>query len=106
MYASIRRYRGDASQMDEMLRLVDREFAEQIQEIDGFVAYECIDSGDGQLCTISVFRDREAAEQSVIAAASWIKDSLSQFTLERTDVFTGEVSVSRARREMLEPAHA
>src|SRR5829696_6571055 len=105
MYASIRRYRGEAAEMDELLHKVDTDFAQYIEEMDGFVAYECVDGGDGSLCTISVFRDRAAAEASADAAAAWIRDALSDYKIERLDVFTGEVSVSRASSEMLEPAH-
>ena len=107
MYASIRRYKGNPDQMSEMLHLADEDFAESIQEIDGFVAYEMIDEGDGRLTTVSLFRDRSAAEASVEAAAAWVRDNLaSRFEIERLEVITGEVMVSRARREVLEPAHA
>ena len=105
MYASIRRYRADASQMDEMLHRVDTEFAERISEQDGFVAYECVDCGNGELVTISMFRDRMAAEDSAQLAAAWIRDALGDFDIERTDLMTGEVAVSRAMDAMLQPAH-
>ena len=61
MYASIRRYRLGKGEMDELLHKVDAEFAEEISRMDGFVAYECVDCGDDQLITISMFRDREGA---------------------------------------------
>jgi hypothetical protein len=105
MYASIRRYRVDASQMDGLLHRVDTDFAEQISASDGFVAYECVDCGDGELVTISMFRDRMAAEDSAQLAAAWIRDNLAEFDIERTDMMTGEVAVSRAMDAMLEPAH-
>jgi len=105
MYATIRRYRGQADEMDELLHKIDTDFAQTMEEMDGFVAYECVDDGKGGLCTISVFRDRAAAEASTDAAAAWIRAELSDYKIERLDVFTGEVSVSRARSEMLEPAH-
>jgi hypothetical protein len=105
MYATIRRYRGEASQMDELLHKIDTDFAATSEAMDGFVAYECVDGGDGALCTISVFRDRAAAEASTEAAAAWIRESLSDYEIERLDVFTGEVSVSRVKSEMLEAAH-
>jgi hypothetical protein len=106
MFASIRRYRVDADAMDELLHMVDTDFAQTVEQMDGFVAYECIDCGDGQLCTVSVFRDRAAAEASAAAATTWVRDTLSsRYDIERLDASTGEVCVSRARQEMLEPAH-
>ena len=106
MFASIRRYRLRSGSMDDLLHLVDSDFAETIQEADGFVAYEVIDSGDGQLVTMSVFRDSDAAAASADMAAEWIRSTLAaQFDLERLDVMLGEMAVSRAMSEMLEPAH-
>jgi quinol monooxygenase YgiN len=106
MYVSIRRYRLDRGSMDDVLHLVDTDFAESIQEVDGFVGYEVVDGGNGELCTMSFFRDMDAAEASVQIAADWVRDTLSQrFDITRLDVFNGEVAVSRARREMLETAH-
>ena len=106
MYASIRRYRVDSGSMDELLHMVDTDFAETIQEVDGFVAYEVIEGANNEICTFSVFRDMESAEASVQMAADWVRDTLSaKGSLTRLDVFNGEVSVSRARSEMLEPAH-
>ena len=104
MYASIRRYKVDASEMDDLLHRVDTEFAEQIAEVDGFVAYECLDC-DGEVVTISMFRDRKAAENSAQLAAAWIRDALPGSSLERIDMMTGEVAVSRANESMLQPAH-
>jgi quinol monooxygenase YgiN len=106
MYASIRRYRVSPESMDELLHEVDTGFAENIQEMDGFVGYECVDCGNGTLLTISTFRDQQGAEASAEAAAAWVQETLSdRFDIERLDVFMGEVGVSRAREAMLEPAH-
>ena len=106
MYATIRRYRLTSGSMDDLLHEVDTDFAETIQEAPGFIAYECVDCGDGMLATISTFESRDAAEASTETAAAWIRDNLmSRYEMERLDVMTGEVSVSRVREAMLEPAH-
>ena len=106
MYASIRRYQLTDGSMDDLLHLVDTDFAESISEADGFVGYEVLDSDDGRLCTISIFRDRESALASDALAMEWVRSTLApQFALTRTDTMLGEVAVSRAASEMLEPAH-
>jgi hypothetical protein len=38
-------------------------------------------------------------------AAAWIRDNLADYRIERTDLITGEVAVSRAKESMLQPAH-
>ena len=106
MFATIRRYRLNAGSMDALLHEVDVGFAEMIQEQDGFVAYEVLDCGDGMVTTISTFADRAAAEATTDMASAWIRDNLAaRFDMERLAVETGEVAVSRARQEMLVPAH-
>jgi quinol monooxygenase YgiN len=105
MFATIRRYRLNSGSMDALLHEIDVGFAEMIQEQDGFIAYEVMDCGDGHLTTISTFADREAAEASTDAAAAWIRENLADYDMERLDVSTGELAVSRAREEMLVPAH-
>jgi hypothetical protein len=106
MFASIRRYRLKSGSMDDLLHLVDTDFAESIHEAQGFVAYEVLECGNDELITMSVFHDREAAEASDEMAMAWIRSNLSQqFDLERTDIVHGQIVVSRAKSEMLEPAH-
>jgi hypothetical protein len=96
----------DPSKVDELMHRVDEGFAEDIQREPGFVAYEALDCGDGEVVTITTFRDRDGAEDSIAKAAAWVRDNLSDVEIERTDAFTGEAKVSRATADMLEPAHA
>ena len=106
MFASIRRYRMQSGSMDDLLHLIDSDFAETIGEAEGFVAYEVVDCGDGELMTMSVFRDREAAVASEDMAAEWVRSTLSpQFDIQRIDAKVGEVAVSRAMADVLVPAH-
>jgi hypothetical protein len=105
MFASIRRYRLDAGSIDDLLRLVDSDFAESVQEMDGFVSYQVVECGNGELITITTFHDRRSAEASAEQSAAWIRDNLSaQFDLTRLEAFVGEVAISRAADEVLEPA--
>ena len=106
MYCSIRVYRMDPARVDELMHRVDEGFAELIAEEPGFVAYQALDCGEGKLATVTTFRDRDGAENSVAMAARWIRDNLSDVDIERLDAFVGEAKVSRAVSEMLEPAHA
>jgi hypothetical protein len=106
MFASVRRYRLTQGSMDELARLVDTGFAEQIAAQPGFVAYEFTDCGDGEITTISIFREALEAEMSRDLAQRWTEENLGDFELMRTEALHGEVLVSRAARDMLEPAHA
>ena len=50
--------------MDELIRRVDEGFAEDIGRRPGFVAYEFVDCDDGEIITLSVFRDADQADAS------------------------------------------
>jgi len=105
MFASIRRYRLHNGSMDELARRVDEGFAEQIGAQPGFVSYEFVDCGDGEVMTISIFREAEEAEASRDLAQRWTEENLRDFEFTRMETLHGEFLVSRAERNMLEPGH-
>ena len=105
MFASVRRYRLESGSIDELLHLVDTDFAETVQEMDGFLEYQVVECGNGELITITTFKDRRSAEASMEMAADWIRDTLARrFDLTRFEAFVGEVAISRAREEVTVPA--
>ena len=105
MFASIRRYRLESGSIDDLLHLVDTDFAETVQEMDGFLEYQVVECGNGEIVTVTTFRDRRSAEASMEISADWIRDTLAaQFDLERFEAFVGEVVISRARQEVTVPA--
>jgi len=105
MYASVRRYRVAPGQMDELMHRVDEGFAEKISGQDGFCSYQAIAVGDTECVTISCFREEADAHASADMAAQWIKEALEDMEIERVDAASGEIMVSRAESEVLEPAH-
>jgi heme-degrading monooxygenase HmoA len=105
-FASLRRYRLRSGSVAELMHVVDEVFAGQIEEMDGFEAYHALDCGGDEIVSISLFRDQAAAEQSDERALEFIRDELSDFEIERTEVIGGRVAVSRALADLLEPAHA
>ncbi len=104
-FASVRRYTMRSGELGELLHLVDEVFADQIEAMDGFEAYHALDCG-GEGVTFSLFRDRDSAEASVELGLDFARQELGRFGVERSAVMSGEVLVSRAMAELLEPAHA
>jgi hypothetical protein len=105
VFASIRRYRLRRGPMEELARRVDEGFAEEIGRQPGFVAYEFMDCGDDEILTLSVFRDADQAEQSRVLAQRWTEENLQDLEFHRLEALRGEILVSRAARDMLEPGH-
>jgi hypothetical protein len=105
-FASVRRYLLRSGSVAELMHIVDETFAGRIQELDGFEAYHALDCGRGEIVSISLFRDQATAEESDELALQFVREKLGDFDIERTEVIGGEVVVSRAMAELLEPAHA
>jgi heme-degrading monooxygenase HmoA len=105
MFASIRRYRVEAGSLDELARRVDEEFAEEISAQPGFLSYELVDSGDDEVITVSVFEGEDQAEASRELARRWTDERLRDLRFTRGEVLHGEIPVSRAGEDLLEPGH-
>ena len=106
MFASIRRYRLHEGSTDELMRRVDDGFAEEISRQPGFCSYEALDCEDGEIVTISLFGEAEQAESSRELAQRWSDENLSDLEFTRLEALRGEILVSRAGDDMLEPMHA
>jgi len=105
MYASVRLYHLEGD-MNEAMHRVDTIFAPRLAEEPGFIAYECIVTGDDTLCSVTTFGDEDGALRSNDLAAEFVGEHFSDMLLTRTDVREGHVAVSRAADEVLTPAHA
>jgi hypothetical protein len=105
-FGSIRHYRLRGGSVEDLAHIVDETFADRISELDGFEAYHVIDCGAGEVMSLSFFRDQATAEESDDRALQFVRDELGDFDIERTEIIGGEVAVTRAMEELLEPAHA
>jgi hypothetical protein len=105
MHANVRQYRIPVDQIDEAMHLVDTELADRLAEEPGFIAYELMATEDGNVCSMTIFQDRQGAERSQDIAAAFVREQLSGVRIEATGSMVGEVMVSRARDKVLEPAH-
>ncbi|GAB7035863.1 hypothetical protein AB0G35_29445 [Streptomyces sp. NPDC021749] len=93
MYAAVRRYEG-VTDPAEAGRLVKEGFVPLMRQVPGFVAYYWVDAGNGVMVSTSVFRDRAGAEQSVSAAAEFVRDNLATLMPNPPHITAGEVVAS------------
>jgi hypothetical protein len=91
MYAVIRAYPGNSELADA---LVEREHdvRQLIGGINGFKAYYLLKLTEGT-STVSVFDDREGAEESTRVAASWLAQNLPDLNVEAPYVTAGDVLI-------------
>jgi hypothetical protein len=106
VFTTIRQYRCDPDDARDIAHQADEHFADELAQMDGFIAYELIDCGSGSLFTMTVFTDRAASMRSNELAAEFINEHLADFRIERVGAFTGAVLVNRAESDVLEMVHA
>ena len=103
---AIRRYRLGAGSVGELMHRIDATFADRFQTMDGFEAWHVFDCGGDEVLWISFVRDHAAAEECDDRSLRFITEELREFRLERRVALRGELIVSRARAELLDPARA
>ena len=96
MYVAVRRYEG-VTDPRKVAQLVDEGFIPIISEMPGFVAYYCVDAGDGVMLSTSVFEHKDAEEQSNFRAGEFVQEHLLPLLPNPPQVTAGEVGVYKGR---------
>jgi fatty acid/phospholipid biosynthesis enzyme len=89
MYAVIRAYAGNSELADTLVEH-EADIRQVVGGIDGFKGYYLLKLAEGT-STISVFDDREGAEESTRAAAAWLAENLPNLDVAAPYVTAGEV---------------
>ena len=76
-YTRISTYELTNGTFDELTGIVEKGILPTFEKEHGFVNYGVVDIGDRTVMAISIWDTREAAEKSVLIAASWVKENLS-----------------------------
>ncbi len=92
MYVSIRRYKAKSS--DDLKRKVNEGFLPLISKAPGFVGFYAIDTGAGEVASVSIFETKDGANESNKTAADWVKKNLP--TLGAPEKTVGEVIAHKA----------
>lgn len=102
---SIRLYHLRNGNVSELLHTVDQGYADKLRSMDGFEASLLLDCENEEILWITVLRDNQTADVSEERAIEFVRDELTEYRLEREVAIRGEIAVSRASSELLEPAH-
>jgi hypothetical protein len=95
MYIAVRRYEG-VRDSQKVAQLVEEDFVPIISQMPGFVAYYCVDAGDGVMVSTSVFEHKDAEEQSTFVAGEFTVEDLGPLNPNPPQVTAGEVVVYKA----------
>lgn len=93
MVAAIRRVHVKAGQMDEVKRRVEQGLIPIISQIPGFVCYNAVDAGGDVAISVTLYRDRAAADAAVKAARPWAEANIAHL-MGATEATVGEVVIS------------
>ena len=96
MYVAVRRYDG-VPDSQKVAQLVQEKYVPIISEMPGFVAYYCVDAGDGVMVSTSVFEHKDAEEQSTFRAGEFVAHDLGQLAPNPPQVTAGEVVSYKGR---------
>ena len=90
MYIAVRRYEG-VTDSQKVAQLVEEDYVPIISKMPGFVAYYCVDAGDGVMVSTSVFEHKDAEEQSTFRAGEFVAEDLGLLSPNPPQVTAGEV---------------
>jgi len=95
MYTIVKEYKVQAGLTTDAARHVAEGLVPRIRLLAGFSAYYVVDLGEDELATVSIFKTREGAEESVLLAREWIEQTarLGQLLPLTPTLLAGEVYI-------------
>jgi len=91
MYAAVRHYHFKPEDGKKIDQLIQEGFVPLIKKAKGFVRYYWLDTGAGEGASLSVFRDKAGADESVLLAADFVKTNMSELLIQKPEVIEGPV---------------
>lgn len=91
MYAAVRHYHFKKEDSEKIDQIIQDEFVPTLKKADGFVRYYWLDTGEGEGASLSVFRDKSGADESIKIAAAFVKEKMSTLLTQKPEVIEGPV---------------
>lgn len=91
MFAVVRHYHFDAKNGEEIDKMVREGFVPLIKKAKGFVRYYWLDTGNGEGASVSVFKDKAGADESIRLAADYVKNHMAKLVTQKPEIIEGPV---------------
>jgi hypothetical protein len=91
MFMSIRRYRVDPGQRDEVVTMVDEGWADHLRNEPGFLSYHVVATAENELVSMTACQDEETLEKVIQKSGEWVGTHLSGLTVKLEDSRLGKV---------------
>jgi len=72
-------------------RRIREEFVPIVKKAKGFVRYYWLDTGKGEGASVSVFKDKAGADESVRLAADYVQTHLSKLRIQKPEIIEGPI---------------
>jgi hypothetical protein len=95
MYVAVRRFEG-VRDSQKVAQVANEGFVPIISDMPGFVAYYCVDAGDGVMVSTSVFEHKDAEEQSTFLAGEFVAEDVGPLSPNPPQITAGEVVAYKA----------
>jgi hypothetical protein len=92
MFAVMRHYHFDAKNSAEIDRQIRDGFVPLLKKAKGFVRYYWLDTGKGEGASISVYKDKAGADESVRLAAQFVRDHMAKLLTQKPEIIEGPVT--------------
>src|SRR4026209_1566315 len=91
MFAVVRHYHFKPEDGEKIDKLVQEGFVPLLKKAKGFVRYYWLDTGNGEGASLSVFKDKAGADESIHLAAEFVKAILASLLNQKPEVIEGPV---------------
>ena len=91
MFISIRKYRVDPQQRDEVVRLVDEGWTDHLRTEPGFLSYYVVATDENELVSVTACLDEEALARVIQKSGEWVGTHLTGHDVSLEDSREGKV---------------
>ena len=93
MYASLRQWRLDGDRFDEVRGKAQETVVPEMRRMEGFVAYYLVRLAEDRGFSVTIFQDREGADEANRVVAGLIRRELPDAFAEPPQIAVGEIVV-------------
>ena len=93
MYITMRQYRVQPGQIDEVARRVDDDWLGKVRAMHGFVSYHVFKTEVGELISLATFLDEKSGQRAAEASAEWVGEHLEDIKVEFIGMRQGPVLI-------------
>jgi quinol monooxygenase YgiN len=91
MFMSIRRYKVDPGQRDEVVRMVDEGWTDQLRKEHGFLSYHLVATAPNELVSMTACQDEDTLERVVQKSGEWVGTHLTALNIKLEESRLGKV---------------